>query len=277
MQGLLGESIDRSTKLGVRWSVEIEVNGISVAAHQPDLVLPTASLGKVLLLITLAKEFAAGTVWREEPCEPDDDQRVGDSGLWQWLSVNSLSLNDLAVLIGAVSDNQATNVALSRVGIDRVQQTADELGLKSMALLDRIRDVRTQEHPVAPSVACAAEAAHLMYRLAVAEGLDVPVAAEVVHWLSLNTDLSMVASEFGADPLAHANAPVRLFNKTGTDLGIRADAGALVVRDGVVVSYAALAQWNSDGADHAPVVMHDMAAIGVVIQTLAQTQTGPHG
>jgi len=166
---------------------------------------------------------------------------------------------------------------LSRVGIDRVQQTADELGLKSMALLDRIRDVRTQEHPVAPSVACAAEAAHLMYRLAVAEGLDVPVAAEVVHWLSLNTDLSMVASEFGADPLAHANAPVRLFNKTGTDLGIRADAGALVVRDGVVVSYAALAQWNSDGADHATVVMHDMAAIGVVIQTLAQTQTRPHG
>ncbi len=275
MQDVLGESIDMSTRLGVRWSVEIEVNGIRVAAHEPDLVLPTASLGKVLLLITLAQEFAAGTVWREEPCEPDDDQRVGDSGLWQWLSVNSFTLNDLAVLIGAVSDNQATNVALARVGIDRVQQTADELGLNSMALLDRIRDERTQAHPVAPSVACAGEAAYLMYRLAVAEGLDVPVAAEVVHWLSLNTDLSMVASEFGADPLAHANAPVRLFNKTGTDVAIRADAGALMARDGVVVSYAALAQWDCDGADHSAVVMHDMAAIGKVIQTMAQNQTRP--
>ena len=277
MQGALSDSVSLSTSVGVQWSVQIEVNGTSVATHQPDLVLPTASLGKVLLLVTLAQEFAAGSLWREEPCEPDDDQRVGDSGLWQWLSVNSLSLNDLAVLIGAVSDNLATNVALARMGIDRVQKTADALGLKSMAILDRIRDERTDAHPVAPSVACAGEVAHLMYRLATADEIDVPVAREVERWLSLNTDLSMVASEFGLDPLAHAGAAMRLFNKTGTDVTVRADAGALRSGDDVVVSYAALAHWDSETGDHAAVVMNDMSAIGVLVRDLVRAQGRPNG
>jgi beta-lactamase class A len=48
-------------------------------------------------------------------------------------------------------------------------------------------------------------------------------------WLSLNCDLSMVASAFGLDPLAHRmpDHDTLLVNKTGTDIGIRAEVGAL--------------------------------------------------
>ena len=51
----------------------------------------------------------------------------------------------------------------------------------------------------------------------------------VIGWLSLNTDLSMVASAFGLDPLAHRTGDhgILLVNKTGTDGGVRADAGVL--------------------------------------------------
>ena len=71
-------------------------------------------------------------------------------------------------------------------------------------------------------------------------------------WLSLGTDLSMVASAFGLDPLAHRDVDrgVVLWNKTGTDGGVRADVGA--VRSGArAIAYAVLAEWESGAAPSA--------------------------
>ena len=55
------------------------------------------------------------------------------------------------------------------------------------------------------------------------------VSQRVVGWLSLNSDLSMVASAFGLDPLAHRmpDHSVLLMNKTGTDGGVRSEVGVL--------------------------------------------------
>ena len=51
----------------------------------------------------------------------------------------------------------------------------------------------------------------------------------MLGWLSLNADLSMVASAFGLDPLAHRSADhgLLLVNKTGTDGGVRSEVGVL--------------------------------------------------
>jgi beta-lactamase class A len=69
----------------------------------------------------------------------------------------------------------------------------------------------------------------------------------VRQWLSANVDLSMVGSAFverlGVDPLAHLNGPVWFFNKTGTDVGVRADVGAATV-GGRTVAWAAIANWS---------------------------------
>jgi beta-lactamase class A len=48
-------------------------------------------------------------------------------------------------------------------------------------------------------------------------------------WLSLGYDLSGVASAFGLDPLAHrsAEAGIQLINTTGTESGVRSEAGLL--------------------------------------------------
>ena len=54
-----------------------------------------------------------------------------------------------------------------------------------------------------------------------------PVSRRLRRWLSANTDLSMVASAFCLDPLAHfePDRGIMLVNKTGTNAGVRADAG----------------------------------------------------
>jgi beta-lactamase class A len=46
-----------------------------------------------------------------------DDDRVEDSGLWYLLDQRDLSVHDLCVLVGAVSDNLATNALVRLVGL----------------------------------------------------------------------------------------------------------------------------------------------------------------
>ena len=53
-------------------------------------------------------------------------------------------------------------------------------------------------------------------------------------------------------------------NKTGTDVGVRADCG-LASRDGVQVAYAAIANWDEASEPTLNLVMADMRAIGIVL------------
>ncbi|MFX5999238.1 serine hydrolase, partial [Acinetobacter baumannii] len=52
------------------------------------------------------------------------------------------------------------------------------------------------------------------------------VSAQVAEWLSLNHDLSLVASATGLDPFSHENDEHGLLfvNKTGRSNGVRAEA-----------------------------------------------------
>ncbi|MFI5891776.1 serine hydrolase [Actinoplanes sp. NPDC051513] len=233
----------------VRWS--ISVGG---ATHEPGRVLRTASVGKLLLLFETARRITAGELDPASPLARDSRYAVADSGLWQHLTTGALPVADVATLIAAVSDNYATNVLLERVGLASLATLADRLGLRHTALRDRVRDHRGPGHPATLSTGTAAELHSLMRRLARRELLDPGTDALIDGWLATSTDLSMVASAFRDDPLAHAHG-VR--NKTGTDDGVRADVG---YRGDL--SYAVLANWDPAAGDATAEVMDGMRAIG---------------
>lgn len=68
----------------------------------------------------------------------------------------------------------------------------------------------------------------------------------VIAWLALDTDQSMVAGAAGLDPLAHTGRDrgIALWNKTGTQSGVRSDVGVIDGPDGAV-AYALLAAWDA--------------------------------
>jgi beta-lactamase class A len=209
-------------------AVDVETGQVLVAIDD-RIVLPTASVGKILLLI----EISARLTGRDDAgygiLDKTPRDLVGDSGVWQHLQAPSLPVADLATLIGATSDNLATNVLLRQVGLDAVRTRAESLGLMSTALLDQVRDTRGPDDAPQLSVGSAAELSWLFAALVRGEIVDPLTSGRVLGWLSLNTDLSMVASAFGLDPLAHTRSDhsIALFNKTGTDRGVRAEAGVL--------------------------------------------------
>lgn len=208
--------------------VEVET-GATLVSIDDRIVLPTASVGTLLLLIEVSARITA------EPAEglrildrmPTD--RLAASGIWQHLAVPSLPVSDLAALIGASSDAVATTVLLRHVGLDVVRDRAEMLGLAGTALLDFPREHRGPDDAPHLSVGSTAELSRLLLGLSRGDVIDEETSERVLGWLSLNSDLSLVASAFGFDPLAHRGSDhgLELRNTTGIDAGVRCEVGLL--------------------------------------------------
>lgn len=203
--------------------------GSQVLAGDDHVTLPVAGLGVVPLLIEVAAGFESGTLDPLEIVDRASTDAVTTSGIWRSLRAPALPLSDLAVLAAAVGDPLAVNILLEQVGLDRVRQRIEALGLKHTAVLDQFRDMRGPDDAPHVAVGTARELAGLFSALVNSKAVDAAVSAQVSEWLSLNHDLSLVAASTGLDPFAHDHdAHGLLFiNKTGQDRGVRAEAGVL--------------------------------------------------
>lgn len=245
--------------------------GRTLLAIDDRVAMPTASLGKVLLLIELSARMSAGDPVAQGLAERSIADSVGDSGLWQHLQAPVLPTVDLAVLIGGASDNLATNVLLGRLGLDAIRARAESIGLRQTALLDRVRDHRGPDDAPQLSVGSTSELAWLFAALARGQIVDSITSQRVIGWLSLGADLSMVAAAFGLDPLAHRTVDhgVQLVNKTGTDRGVRADAGAVRGPRGSI-AYAVAISFVDDSVGTRLRVLDAMRIVGVdLLETVA--------
>ena len=244
--------------------------------HDPRTVQRTASLGKLVLLVEVGRRLEEGTLDPGERLTPTEDDLVRDSGLWWHLSSASLPLLDCAALVGAFSDNLATNVLLRRVGgVDPARSTARQVGLDGVRLHRKVADAAPppgtgSAHGL--SSGCAADYAALMARLHRDDIVSPAVCRLVLGWLALNADLSMVGGAFGLDPLCHTDPDrgLQLWNKTGTTSDVLGDVG-LLSGPARTVAYAVLTE--RDDAQHPggrESALAGMAAIGSALRGVVE-------
>jgi beta-lactamase class A len=240
------ELLAPTRSLGAEWSISVR-RGDDTAAwaeHCPGKLLRTASVAKVFVLMELADRLAHNEIQAEQLIDRRATQPVFDSGIWHAMHVESLPVIDLGVLVGALSDNWATNVLIDLCGLDSIQALAGAAAPGGSMLRDYVRDDRSGAVAKTLSDGCAQDWSAIMQRLYYATGIDVAVCRHVLAWLAQDADLSMVAAAFDLDPLAHdfEDLGLRLWHKTGTDLGVRAEAGVLRSAT-AVVSYAVICNW----------------------------------
>lgn len=239
-----------------RWSLTLldADSGATLHDQEGTRVLDTASIAKVFLLVEAARMIDSGTLDPAEQLDRSAGPPVADSGLWYLLDTATFSVLDTCTLVGAFSDNLATNVLLARVGLDRVQATTRELGWTDSVLLDYVRDSRSPDQPRTLSRGSAAELADVMARLHRGEVVNATVSERVLAWLAVDADLSMVAAAFGLDPLAHREEDrgITLRNKTGTIETARGDIGVVSGASGRSAAYAVLANWDREGDGAGP-------------------------
>jgi len=238
--------------------------GRTLFAVDDSVSMPTAGIGKILLLIEVAARLASDPQENLRLVDRTAADAVAGSGVWQHLQVPSMPIADLAALVGATSDTLATNVLLRRVGLDAVRERAEGLGLSRTALLDVVRDDRGPDDAPQLSIGSARELTWLLATLANGEIVDSAVSSRVIGWLSLNSDLSMVASAFGLDPLTHRQPDhgVLLVNKTGADAGVRAETGVLR-GPRASVAYAVTTQFDDTTLHYRLAVLEGMRTLGV--------------
>ena len=250
----------------VTWSIRVvdAGSGEVLAEHAPDVMCETASIGKIFLLIEVARRLVDGSLAPDDVVAIPDEHRVADSGLLYRMRSQTVSVHDAALLVGAFSDNLATNALISLCGIDRVRAVAPGLGYRDTALHDYIRSERTPDLPWTPSYGTGAELADVLRRLGAGQVISPEVSGMVMDWLAADADTSMVADALLLDPLAHVEAEYQgmvLRHKTGSTSFGRIDAGHLT-GPAASIAYAVAANWKDSEIDLRAPVLDAMHAIG---------------
>lgn len=252
------------------WSVRIldADTGEVLSEHEPHTQCETASIGKIFLLLEVARRLESGALAADDRIDIPDEHRVEDSGLLYRMRDQRVTVHDAALLVGAVSDNLATNALIHLCGLDAVRAVAPALGYRDTALHDYIRNERTPDLPWTPSYGTAAELSDVMRRLGAGEAFSPAVSARVLDWLAADTDTSMTADSFLLDPLAHVEAEYQgmvLRHKTGSVGFARVDVG-LLRGPAAAVAYAVAANWKGSPVDLRAPVLDDMRAVGESIR-----------
>jgi beta-lactamase class A len=236
------------------WHVVDAGTGEVLLSELPDEVLRTASVAKVLVLSALARALEDGSVRPDEVLSRSVTPRVADSGLWHLMDADALPVGDVAVLVGSVSDNWATNVLVERLGLASV----NDHGLAATRLHDLVRDVRRPDDATTLSSGTAREWAGVMAALQRGSWVSPAVSARVLGWLAAGVDHSLVSSAFRRDPLV---VDAGLATKTGADADVRCEVG-VVTGPTRAAAYACLG--NGDPA----VLVPRLRALGEQVRDL---------
>ena len=105
---MLQRSIDDvlTASADIEWAVSIrDDEGHELACRNGDRAMTAASVGKLLLLVEVARQCAAGDLSGATLLRRSPELLVADSGLWQHLHAADLAIDDLCVLVASVSDN----------------------------------------------------------------------------------------------------------------------------------------------------------------------------
>jgi beta-lactamase class A len=118
--GVIGVAV-RDIKTGE----EISING--------DRLFPMASVYKIPIMVEVFRQIEARKFSLDDRIEVGDEQRTLGSGVLTLLSNGlKLTIKDLITLMIILSDNEATDILLKKVGAENVSATMRSMGLNNI-------------------------------------------------------------------------------------------------------------------------------------------------
>jgi beta-lactamase class A len=149
-------------------------------------VFTQASAIKIPILMEVFKQVHAGKIALADQKQVTASNRVGGSGILQQLQDPvSISLRDLCTLMITHSDNTATNVVISTIGMDNVNKTMQELGCTNTKLQRYMMDMAAAAQG-RENVSTPAEAVRLLSLLYQGRFINKEVSDQVIAVLKKN-------------------------------------------------------------------------------------------
>ena len=138
----LREIFERAGARGFVHACAVDGDGeVGLDADEPVVA---ASVFKVPVVLELARRISAGDFDAEQRVVvPAGRRTMGPTGISVMQDDVDVSLRDLAFWMMSVSDNTATDVIMEMVGLDRINATLRELGLRDTVLVGDCHDLLT--------------------------------------------------------------------------------------------------------------------------------------
>lgn len=146
-------------------NVAVVVKNLSTGlkiSFNPDLIFPSASTIKLVILSDLLRQCKSGKFNIEDKIKITEELLTGGDGILKELDMgHTFSLKELATLMIIISDNMATNILIDLLGMDNINNTAIQLGLKQTTLQRKMMDLNAQALGK-DNFTCANDMAHIL-------------------------------------------------------------------------------------------------------------------
>lgn len=218
--------------------------------HRADAVMPTASTIKVGIMAELYRQAEAGAVNLAQRVAIQPSDWYGGTGVLKEFAPGlTPTIADLCRMMIVVSDNVATGILVRLLGKDRINQSFQEWGLTNTQLVWNLQlggDIRQY------AVSTPRELGRLMELIATDGFLSPAACAAMRDHLGRQQHLEQIprylpynqyAAELGQ------TQPVRVMNKIGNYMGMRADI-AIVTAPGVSFVIATMNEGHPDPHFH---------------------------
>ena len=194
--------------------------------HNADQPLPTASLIKLPILVTLHDRVEKGQADLATPIRLKEEDKVPGSGI---LTANfsagmTLSLSDAARLMIVFSDNTATNLVIDQVGLRSTADLMEQLGFPHTKLHSKVfrRDTslfpeRSKQFGLGSTTA--AEMVSLLEQLANGEMISAAASQNIIKLLGDCDDRTKIPRDLPPG--------IKVAHKTGAVSNSRTDAGLI--------------------------------------------------
>lgn len=207
------------------WGVSVKglPGGKTVLALNENELFPTASVIKLPILIGLYYQAIEGNIDLYANYRITKEFRTGGSGILSRLSERvTMTLKDLAIMMMQLSDNTASNLLISLVGKETINQTLTSIGLThTMLHMDRVDPELVGHSPEALATTTPNDMSLLLTHLASEDILTPTACREILGIMKRNTNKQRLCGQlpFRPDLVIH--------HKTGTLPGVYNDVGLI--------------------------------------------------
>lgn len=220
----------------------------ATASLQPHLPVKTASTIKMGILLDAAEQIRAGKATFDERLVLTKPNQVEGSGVLGELTPPiALTLRDVLTLMVILSDNTATNMAIDRLGLNHINMTLSQAGLKQTWLYKKVYAPASGPMPADQPLfglgkTTAAEMASIMERFAEcrldlkgdpALPADGPICGAILHMLRSQQDRDSLPRYL--ETLDTSESGSAIANKTGALNQVRNDVALIASKNGPIV------------------------------------------
>ena len=203
-----------------------------VIKYNEEKPMLAASLIKLTILVECFNQIKKGIISKDETFITKEDDKVPSCGALNYMRENlKVTLEDLYVLMIILSDNYATNMLIDKLGIDNINKTIKEMGLKNTILNRKMFDEEKAKLGLENYI-ISEDIAYLLEKMYNKELIDEKSSEEMISILK-NQRLNGKISFF----LQNLKPKVQIAHKTGEDTNITHDVGIVFAKEPFILCF----------------------------------------